>query len=60
MAGEVVERLKKNQNELQIDDHDVLCVKIAGLCHDLGDCTAFIAKLISQFFFLKVVQLGNT
>ena len=37
LAGELVETLKANQGvELQIDERDVLCVKIAGLCHDLG------------------------
>ena len=36
MAGELVETLKANQEDLQIDEKDVLCVKIAGLCHDLG------------------------
>ena len=37
MAGELVETLKANQGEqLNIDEKDVLCVKIAGLCHDLG------------------------
>ena len=37
MAGELVETLKANQGkQLNIDEKDVLCVKIAGLCHDLG------------------------
>ncbi len=36
IAGEFVEILQSNQPELDITDVDVLCVKMAGLCHDLG------------------------
>ena len=36
MSGELVERLRERQPDLGISDSDVLCVKIAGLCHDLG------------------------
>ena len=36
IAGEFVELLQKKQPELGITGVDVLCVKMAGLCHDLG------------------------
>ncbi|KAI0241262.1 Deoxynucleoside triphosphate triphosphohydrolase SAMHD1, partial [Lamellibrachia satsuma] len=36
LAGQLIETLKFKQPELNITDGEVLCVKIAGLCHDLG------------------------
>ncbi|XP_052230666.1 deoxynucleoside triphosphate triphosphohydrolase SAMHD1-like isoform X2 [Dreissena polymorpha] len=36
LAGRLVSRIKENQPELKITKKDVLCVQIAGLCHDLG------------------------
>lgn len=36
LAGELVETLKAQQPELDISNKDVLCIKMAGLCHDLG------------------------
>jgi len=38
LAGELVKKLRVDQPELDITDDDVLCVQIAGLCHDLGRC----------------------
>lgn len=35
LAGEFVESLHRRQG-LGITPKDILCVKIAGLCHDLG------------------------
>ncbi|KAF9906960.1 SAM domain and HD [Linnemannia zychae] len=36
LAGELVERFRDTQPELGISASDVKCVKLAGLCHDLG------------------------
>ena len=36
LAKRMVERIRTKQPKLSITDKDVLCVKLAGLCHDLG------------------------
>ncbi|XP_068453889.1 deoxynucleoside triphosphate triphosphohydrolase SAMHD1-like [Clinocottus analis] len=36
LAGKLVKALQSKQTELNITERDVLCVQIAGLCHDLG------------------------
>uniref|UniRef100_A0A3P9JY73 HD domain-containing protein n=1 Tax=Oryzias latipes TaxID=8090 RepID=A0A3P9JY73_ORYLA len=36
LAGLQAKTLRENQPDLEITDEDILCVEIAGLCHDLG------------------------
>ena len=36
LAGVAATHLRTSQPELRIDDEDILCVKLAGLVHDIG------------------------
>jgi len=36
LAGQMIERIRESQKDLEITDSDVKCIKIAGLLHDLG------------------------
>uniref|UniRef100_A0A0C3SK24 HD domain-containing protein n=1 Tax=Guillardia theta (strain CCMP2712) TaxID=905079 RepID=A0A0C3SK24_GUITC len=35
-AGQILRAIRDDQPLLNIDDRDILCVQLAGLCHDLG------------------------
>ncbi|BFZ12562.1 hypothetical protein BsWGS_15601 [Bradybaena similaris] len=51
LAGQFIRTVKGNQPELGIDENDVLCLELAGLCHDLGHgpfSHVFDAKFIPQ------------
>ena len=51
VAGKLVETLqRKQQSELDITNKDVLCVKIAGLCHDLGMNWFISICIIPEFY----------
>ncbi|KAJ1986013.1 hypothetical protein H4R33_003607 [Dimargaris cristalligena] len=41
LAGNLIRRFKESQPELDITKQDMKCVKIAGLCHDLGSQKMF-------------------
>ena len=36
LAEELISHLKMTRNDLNLEPKDILCVKVAGLCHDLG------------------------
>ncbi|KAI7871831.1 HD phosphohydrolase domain-containing protein [Spinellus fusiger] len=36
LSGTLIERIAKDQPELHINENEIRCVKLAGLCHDLG------------------------
>eukprot|EP00057_Strongylocentrotus_purpuratus_P006001 XP_011660475.1 PREDICTED: deoxynucleoside triphosphate triphosphohydrolase SAMHD1-like [Strongylocentrotus purpuratus] len=52
LARELVLSLQRKQPELEITDKDILCVQIAGLCHDLGHGP--FSHMFDLFFIPKV------
>ena len=54
MAGIFVESLQSRQPELCINERDILCVKIAGLCHDMGHGP--LSHLFQDLFIPEVLK----
>ncbi|XP_037832976.1 deoxynucleoside triphosphate triphosphohydrolase SAMHD1-like [Kryptolebias marmoratus] len=56
LAGQLVQHLREKQSELEISERDVLCVQIAGLCHDFCHVKmfngAFVYIIILENIFM--------
>ena len=61
LAGQLGRALQRRQPELGITNKDILCLEIAGLCHDLGrDLVHQIYKpLVKEIFSVFYIQEGN-
>ena len=55
LAGEMVETLQRKQQELGITDVDVLCVKLAGLCHDLGQFIITLPTVLCTLYRIYIL-----
>lgn len=56
LAGKLIRAIKGRQPDLEIDKKDILCVEIAGLCHDLGKTKSQTSKMTfnTGFVILKL------
>ena len=54
LSGLLIENIKNNQPELGIDDRQVLLIKLAGLCHDLGH--GCFSHLFDNYFLSTIIK----
>jgi hypothetical protein len=60
LAGQLARTLKERQPGLDITNKDILCVEIAGLCHDLGMMFVFLMPIFCINNIIQVqYQLRN-
>ncbi|XP_056088607.1 deoxynucleoside triphosphate triphosphohydrolase SAMHD1-like [Rhinichthys klamathensis goyatoka] len=58
LAGRMIDVLKEKQDDLGIDEKDILCVKIAALCYNLGHGP--FSHLYEHFYREALKQEGYT
>lgn len=57
LAGCLIERIRNEQKELEITENDVKCLRIAGLCHDLGHGP--FSHIFDGVFIPKILPQSN-
>ena len=60
LARQLLESLQRRHNdELDLTDEDILCVQMAGLCHDLGECGCCVLCACTLYVWhSKMVRLA--